>query len=551
MWHRFQTGALLLGLLATGLAGAISAEEANPNKGQADFDAAIEAKLTATTLSDLGEVIRLFESALEKGLDEANAKDAKLLLASTRIRRGMVIAGTIFRSIPLDANWPTFRRMALEDLEKGLELEPGQPQPLFLVARLNLLLPGGDMKRGKAALDEAIDKGADDPPTRARALVLRAELADEPEKKLADLDEAVKAAPGDAAVLRARGAAYSEQGKHAEALADFEEAQKFAPDDLGLVEARAMELVDLQRYDEGLKLLAELREKVPDAAAPWFQQGRVRALQGDFQAALNDLNEAATREPGNIGVLLLRATVFQELKQPEKALADVEQALKLKPDLPVAMRIRASILAGSGQFGAAIEELEKLGRADPKDVQIGLQLALLYSAEKRFGKAIAKFTEVIAADPTNQSAWQGRADALLSVGRQAEAVADYEQCLKLDPKDSSVLNNLAWVLCTSPDDKLRDGKRAIELATEACKLTEYKQAHILSTLGAAYAETGDFKTAMEWSEKAIEAGEPEQKETLAKELESYKAGKPMRELQQEPEEPNEPEKPTEPGSLKN
>ena len=48
------------------------------------------------------------------------------------------------------------------------------------------------------------------------------------------------------------------------------------------------------------------------------------------------------------------------------------------------------------------------------------------------------------------------------------------------------------MLATSPDAKLRNGRRAIELATRACELTKYKAAYILSTLAAAYAETGDF-----------------------------------------------------------
>ena len=92
----------------------------------------------------------------------------------------------------------------------------------------------------------------------------------------------------------------------------------------------------------------------------------------------------------------------------------------------------------------------------------------------------------------------------MSLGKQAEAIADYEAALKLEPKNSGVLNNLAWVLATSPDDKLRNGKRAIELAKQACEVTEYKQAHILSTLAAGYAETGDFDTAINWSKKAVE-----------------------------------------------
>jgi tetratricopeptide (TPR) repeat protein len=119
---------------------------------------------------------------------------------------------------------------------------------------------------------------------------------------------------------------------------------------------------------------------------------------------------------------------------------------------------------------------------------------------------------------------------LLNIGKHAEAVADYDLALKLQPKDTGVLNNLAWVLATSPDDKLRDGRRAITLATQACELTDYKKPHILSTLGAAYAETGDFETAIKWSSKGIELGNAEEKEALGKEVETYRAGKPFREM---------------------
>src|SRR5262245_55361586 len=116
------------------------------------------------------------------------------------------------------------------------------------------------------------------------------------------------------------------------------------------------------------------------------------------------------------------------------------------------------------------------------------------------------------------------------MGKQAEAIADYEAVVKVDPENSHVLNNLAWLLATSPDEKLRNGKRAIELATAGCKLTEYKQAHLVSTLAAGYAETGDFKMAIEWSQKSVELAGEDLKENLTKELDSYKAGKPVREL---------------------
>src|SRR5262249_3008489 len=157
-----------------------------------------------------------------------------------------------------------------------------------------------------------------------------------------------------------------------------------------------------------------------------------------------------------------------------------------------------------------------------------LQIANTHQAAKQPQKAVTIYSQIVQTDAENAPAFRGRADAYLSLGKQAEAISDYESALKIEPKNSGVLNNLAWVLATSPDDKLRDGKKAIELAKEACDVTEYKAAHILSTLAASYAETGDFDTAMDWSKKAVELGTDNLKAQLNQELESYQAKKPWR-----------------------
>jgi hypothetical protein len=86
---------------------------------------------------------------------------------------------------------------------------------------------------------------------------------------------------------------------------------------------------------------------------------------------------------------------------------------------------------------------------------------------------------------------------------------------------------------------VRDGARAVELAAKACEITKYEQPHILSTLAAAYAETGDFDKAREWSQKAVDLNKEGQDaditEELAKELASYRENKPWRERQSQPE----------------
>lgn len=509
------------------------------NEGQADLDKATDIRLTASTLSDLAEVIRLLESALEKGLDEGNTQFANQLLAATRIKRGLYVSQAIFGAAPPDPRWPQYRRLALSDLEAALEINPDHPQALLTVAKLNLL-PGGDPDRASAALDDVVRLGSDNPQLRSEALVLRAGLADDADKRLADLDKAVKSDPKNGAALRARAAVLAEQRKEEAALKDLNAALKLDPDHVPTHLERAVLLIEMERYDEALAGLERVHELAPESAIPLSRRAQVLGMQGKFDQALEALDQAFVLEPGNVGVLLLRATVLQELGQTDKALADVDRALEIEPDLAPAIQLRVRLLAGSGNFGEAIDQLEKLQKASPENLAVALQLAMFYNAEDRPRKAIEVYTQILDDAPDNGMALHGRGDAQLAIGKHAPAVADYEKALKQLPDSPGLLNNFAWVLATSPDDKLRDGKRAIELATKACELTDYKAAHILSTLAAAYAETGDFQTAIKWSQKAVELGDDDQKEQLAEELDSYRQAKPWRERQNTPEREDEP-----------
>ncbi len=83
------------------------------------------------------------------------------------------------------------RQAALADLEQAVKLDPKQPQAYLLIATLNML-PGGSVKDVREALDKALGLGIDDPAVRAKALLWRATMQEQPEKKLADLNEAVK-----------------------------------------------------------------------------------------------------------------------------------------------------------------------------------------------------------------------------------------------------------------------------------------------------------------------------------------------------------------------
>jgi tetratricopeptide (TPR) repeat protein len=527
------------------------------NDGQEDLDKATEAKLSAATLTDLGEVIRLAESALQKGLDKSNTEFANKLLASTLVQRATAVKSTMFKSSPLDSRWPQFRQFALSDLEKAIKLDSKQPQALILIAQLNLL-PEGDAKRAKEAINQAVELAADDPQERADALVLRSGMEEKLEKRLPDLNEAVQLAPNDADTVRSRGLVLADLEKYDEALVDLNKAIELDSENSTTYEMKSILLTRMKKYDEALATLDQALKLVPKSVAPWLQKTRIHSLQKKIDDAIEDLNRAVALDPSNAKVILLRSSLYLEKGDKEKALADAQEAVQLLPKNAVAIRAYAAILAEMSKYDEALDQLEKVRKLDPNDPVTILQIGMVYVIQKRSNKAVEIYSEFLKEHPddagithvqggsvdttTPASTTNGlsgilyaRANAYLNMGKQAEAVADYEKAYKDMPKDTGLLNNFAWVLATSPDEKLRDGKRAVEMATKASELTEYNQSFILSTLAAAYAETGDFDNAVKWSTKSGEIGAEDHAEDYKKELETYKAHKPYRELLSEKE----------------
>ena len=243
--------------------------------------------------------------------------------------------------------------------------------------------------------------------------------------------------------------------------------------------------------------------------------------------------------------------MYQLAGKIEDAKKDVEAALKNQGNLIEtleALDLRGMLSAETGDYEQAIHDFEELVKVAPKNVELLYKLGILYEMDKQSRKAIDKFTAVVALTDKREQVFRSRGDCYLNIGDQAAAIADYEKAYQLNPADSGLLNNFAWVLATAPDAKLRDGKRALELGLKAAEKTSYKRPHILSTLAAAYAETGDFDNAKKWSAEAVKLASAKPKNDdedaiddtemapeLQKENDSYKAKKPWRESLNEDE----------------
>lgn len=110
-----------------------------------------------------------------------------------------------------------------------------------------------------------------------------------------------------------------------------------------------------------------------------------------------------------------------------------------------------------------------------------------------------------------------------------KALADLDTAIRLGPGNAAAYNNRAWLWATCPDARYRDGTKAVESATRACELSDWKQANQLDTLAASYAERGDFDKAVEWQEKANKLyTDADERKKGEERLELYREKKPYR-----------------------
>jgi tetratricopeptide (TPR) repeat protein len=153
---------------------------------------------------------------------------------------------------------------------------------------------------------------------------------------------------------------------------------------------------------------------------------------------------------------------------------------------------------------------------------------MTYHKLKKPEQAIADLNTSLRLDPNNPVTLFDRGKIFSDRGSYRPGLADFMRALELEPTNSRHYNQLAWVLATCPKAEFRDGARAVELATRAAELTEWKDGNVLDTLAAAYAESGRFDEAVRWQKQAVDLATPQLAEEMRQHLELYQAGKPCR-----------------------
>jgi tetratricopeptide (TPR) repeat protein len=188
------------------------------------------------------------------------------------------------------------------------------------------------------------------------------------------------------------------------------------------------------------------------------------------------------------------------------ALKDLSEAIKIKPLLATWWNNRAFVLLITKDFDKALGDVNEALRLDPGLIRAYLVRGHIYRAQKLFDKAVAEYDRALGLDPKFLDAVYARANTRYDQKNFGGAVKDYEALLHMQPKHEDALNELAWLLATCSDDKVRDGKKSLDMAKSLNKLTNEKSPEHLDTLAAAYAEVGQFMEAVRYMKMALSLG---------------------------------------------
>jgi tetratricopeptide (TPR) repeat protein len=209
-------------------------------------------------------------------------------------------------------------------------------------------------------------------------------------------------------------------------------------------------------------------------------------------------------------VKLWRAALDEEAsaRKPEMDVDD--------PDGPAALINEGHGLLNGGGLDAAAEaydkaeaRLSKLAAAFPDVfeyryvlVRCRFDRGLAYARAGRSESALADFSKAIELRPEEAGAQQQRASLYFQLGQWDKAIADFAKVLEMAPNSANDQNNLAWLLATCAEPRLRDPRRAVELAKKAVELAPTEGTN-WNMLGIARYRAGDWKAATAALEKSI------------------------------------------------
>lgn len=292
-------------------------------------------------------------------------------------------------------------------------------------------------------------------------------------------------------------------------------------------------------YELALADFNQVIRQAPDNPIWWNWRGYLFLERRDFQRAVDDFTEAVRLSPTTPSLYVDRAMARTELKQYAKAQADLSRAIQLNPQYAEAYLARGNVWMRQKKYEKAAADYLQVNSLNPQNYSSIYNLGLVHFAQKqwedaliqfdkalqfdphcvrylmsrgktlkelkRYEQAVEDFNKVLAVDARNTEAFHQRSHVWHALRKYDKAMFDLKQALQLNPKDARLMNCLAWMLATHPEDEYRDSRRALALAQQVvANFGDSFSWRYHGTLAAAYAASGNFPKAIAHQKEAIE-----------------------------------------------
>jgi tetratricopeptide (TPR) repeat protein len=363
----------------------------------------------------------------------------------------------------------------------------------------------------------------------------------------AQLEKILKAAPDDAATYLRLGHIDRAEGRFEQARQELERARSLAPDNLEVAFEQALLEDAVGKEDKAIEVLEGLlkQSEKPDGRytageannrAIFLERlGSIYQTQEKYDQAIEvyrrivALGGNQTAHGEGLIVETLRVA-----RQPQKALAEAEAAIKKEPGDQTLRLLRASLLGEQGHVDEAIQQLQAmldgksgdaeiyraiaqvdseakrfadaeaaahkaLGLSSKADEKYGhFLLGSIYEREKRYDLAEAEFKKVLTADPLNAAAANYLGYMLADRGvRLDESVKYIQKALELEPHNGAYLDSLGWAYY-----KMNRLDQAASQLEQAARLIS-SDPTIHEHLGRIYLQLGKKQEAEELFERAL------------------------------------------------
>ena len=166
----------------------------------------------------------------------------------------------------------------------------------------------------------------------------------------------------------------------------------------------------------------------------------------------------------------------------------------------------ASVQLSNGDIASAKRNVDRALQIDPKLWPALYLRAQIFRKQGKYELAIQDCNEALRQYPGFVEAALLRASTNVRLRKYAEALKEFNYLVSIHPRRVTLaraLSDRAWFLATCPDSSFRNGKQAVKDAKAACSIMQWKDEDMIDTLAVAYAETGDFDSAVQYTSQAL------------------------------------------------